>query len=63
MYAAWFLPLSGQFCPVLVVGDEMGKAVVWKLINKVVVERVVEYKDLFTLPFWSFNMNTEEFND
>ena len=41
----------------------MGKAVVWKLINKVVVERVVEYKDLFTLPFWSFNMNTEEFND
>lgn len=59
MFAAWFLPLHGAMCPVVVVGDENGRAVVWKLINGIVLERVVEYKDLFTLPFWAYNMEVE----
>lgn len=58
MYAAWFLPTAGQFCPVLVVGEERGRAVIWKLLNGIVIERVVEFSDLFSLPFWTFNMET-----
>lgn len=59
MFAAWFLPLKGQYCPVVVVGDENGRAVVWKLLNGIVLERVVEYADLYTLPFWHWNLDTK----
>ena len=41
MYTAWYIPLSGRLCPVLVVGEEEGRAVVWKLLNGIVLERVV----------------------
>jgi hypothetical protein len=59
MYAAWFLPLNGRgICPVLVVGEENGRAVVWKLINGLVLERVVEFSDLFTLPVWKPDLST-----
>lgn len=47
----------------MVVGEENGRAVVWKLINGVVLERVVEYKDLFTLPFWTWDFRTGETGD
>lgn len=40
------------------VGEERGRAVVWKLLNGIVIERVVEYSDLFSLPFWTFNLET-----
>lgn len=61
MFAAWFLPKRGQFCPVVVVGHENGRAVVWKLINGIVLERVVEYSDLYTLPFWTADFKTGGF--
>lgn len=57
MYAAWYLPLKGAAtCPVVVVGEENGRAVVWKLIGGIVLERVVEYADLFTLDHWIDNL-------
>jgi hypothetical protein len=58
MFAAWYLPKDGAFCPVVVVGEENGRAVVWKLLNGIVLERVVEFSDLFTLPFWVSNLET-----
>jgi hypothetical protein len=59
MFAAWYLPLNGSLCPVIVVGEERGRAIVWKLINGIVLERVVEFADLYTLPFWSFNLEVK----
>lgn len=59
MFAAWYLPLSGKICPVIVVGEEGGRAVVWKMINGIVLERVVERSDLFTLPFWTQTFETK----
>lgn len=58
MFAAWFIPPTGKFCPVIVVGEEGGKVIVWKLLNGIVLERVVEYSDLFTLDYWIPNMET-----
>lgn len=58
MFAAWFIPERGGICPVVVVGEEEGKAIVWKLLNGLVLERVVEFSDLFTLPFWVTNLDT-----
>lgn len=60
MFAAWYLPDNGMLCPVVVVGEENGRAVVWKLINGIVLERVVEYIDLFTLPFWTWDFRIGE---
>jgi hypothetical protein len=61
VFAAWFLPSSGRgYCPVVVVGEEGGRAVVWKLVNGIVLERVVEFCDLFTLPFWTWNFENGE---
>lgn len=52
MYVAWFIPIRGGVCPVIVKGEENGRAVVLKLINGVVLERVVEFADLFVLNEW-----------
>jgi len=50
---AWYAGRNGNgVCPVLIVGLEKGNAVVWKLINNVVLERVVPLDKLYILPFW-----------
>lgn len=42
-----FVPESGiGICPAVLVGEEGGRAVIWKIINGVVLERVVEFRDL-----------------
>ena len=48
------------FCPVVVVGKKAGVQLCGKLLNGIVLERVVEFSDLFTLPFWTQNFNTKE---
>lgn len=55
-HKAWFWPKRGNPCPVLVVGTEGKNLVVWKLINGIVLERVVSAKDVYTLPFWISNL-------
>lgn len=52
MYIGWYIPNRGGICPVIVKGEENGKAVVLKLINGIVLERVVEFYDLFVLDTW-----------
>lgn len=49
-YEAWYIPEPGRgsACPVLVVGvEKSGLFVVWKLIAGIVLERVVEGKNLY----------------
>ena len=55
-YRAWYLPKNGSPCPVLVVGEEKGLLVVWKLINGIVLERVVRGEDLYTSDYWEGNL-------
>lgn len=52
MYIGWYIPVRGGVCPVIVKGEEGGKAVVLKLINGIVLERVVEFSDIFVLDTW-----------
>lgn len=59
MYLAWYLPLTGRICPVVVVDVEGERAVVWKVLNGIILERVVEFSDLFTLPFWTQEFSTK----
>lgn len=50
---AWYQGVNGVgSCPVLIVGVERNHAVVWKLINKIVLERVVPLDKLYITPFW-----------
>ncbi len=60
MFAAWYLPLSGRICPVVVVGEENGRCIVWKVLNGIILERVVERSDVFTSPFWTQTFETGE---
>lgn len=42
-----FVPDSGiGICPAVLVGEENGRAVIWKVINGIVLERVVNFSDL-----------------
>lgn len=42
-----FVPDNGVgICPAVLVGSENGRAVIWKIINGVVLERVVEFTNL-----------------
>jgi hypothetical protein len=54
-HKAWYFG-RGAVCPVLVVGTEGKRLVVWKLINGVILERVVEARDIFTLSYWINNL-------
>lgn len=42
-----FVPDNGiGICPAILVGGEGGRAIIWKIIDGIVLERVVEFTDL-----------------
>ncbi len=58
-YKAWYIPKRGSPCPILVVGVEKGLLVVWKLINGVVLERVVSGNDVFVSDYWKGDLKLQ----